>query len=130
MLNVAIERVGDVSVLRLRGRILSGAPTKSLREVVFAQGSASAVILDLAKVVLIDAGGLGALLELRVWAQSKGIEFKLMNVTRRVQEVLAITRLDSVFEISSRDTTRAVADGVRGSAIRIDHHAKKAKISS
>jgi anti-sigma B factor antagonist len=110
MLNVSIEKLGDVVVLRLRGRVVSGDPTKSLREVVFAQASACAVILDLAKVDLIDAAGLGALLELRVWAQSKGIEFKLMNVTRRVQDVLAITRLDSVFEISSRERMRAVAD--------------------
>jgi anti-sigma B factor antagonist len=129
MLNIAIENHGDVTVLHLRGRIVSGEPTESLREVVFAQGNACAVIIDLAKVALIDARGLGALLELRAWAQSKNIEFKLMNVTRRVQEVLAITRLDFLFEISSGDRIRAAEDGVRGSAIRIDHHAK-AKISS
>ncbi|HKA17995.1 MAG TPA: STAS domain-containing protein [Blastocatellia bacterium] len=108
MLNVVIENVGELRVLHLRGRIVSGVPIETLRKVVFAQESASAVILDLAWVDLIDAGGLGALLEIRMRAQSRGIEFKLMNVTRRVKDVLEITRLDSVFEFASREEIQAI----------------------
>jgi anti-anti-sigma factor len=117
MLNVAIEKRDYTTTLRLRGRIVTGVPTKSLREVVYAQRDARKVILDLAQVDLIDAAGLGALLEMRVWAQSHGIEFKLINVTRRVREVLAITRLDFVFGISPRDRLRAVEDDVQESAV-------------
>jgi anti-anti-sigma regulatory factor len=42
------------------------------------------------------------MLELREHAQSKGIDFKLMNMTKLVSRVLEITRLDSVFEVTSR----------------------------
>ena len=58
---------------------------------------------------LIDAGGLGALLELREWTQLMGIEFKLMNVINRVRQVFEITRLDSVFDIMSEEVVLSAA---------------------
>jgi anti-anti-sigma factor len=100
MLKVKAEKLGDVTVLHLRGQIVNGAPTTTLREAVFARAEGSALVLDLTKVGQVDAGGLGALLEVREWAQSREIEFRLVNVARHVQEVLEITHLDSVFEIS------------------------------
>jgi anti-anti-sigma factor len=58
------------------------------------------IILDFAQVELIDAKGLGVLLELRELMHSRGTEFRLMNVTGLVQQVLEITRLNSVFDTS------------------------------
>jgi anti-anti-sigma factor len=55
----------------------------------------------LARVTTVDAGGLGVMLELRQQAESKGIRFELMNVTKLVSRVLEVTRLDSVFQITS-----------------------------
>src|SRR6266481_5491659 len=104
MLKVQVEKLGDKVVLHIQGRIVHGVATTTLREAVFAQAGASAVLLDLAQVGLIDAGGLGTLLELRQWTQSKGIEFRLKNVRKLVQQVFEITRLDTVFEISSRES--------------------------
>jgi anti-anti-sigma factor len=69
------------------------------------------VVLDLAQVALIDASGLGALLELREWTQSMGIEFRLMNIRKLVQQVFEITRLDTVFEISSPEGMSFAAAG-------------------
>lgn len=101
MLNVEAEKLGAVTILHFEGRIVNGIATTILRESVLNQAGAKTLILDLAHVDLIDAGGLGALLELREWTQLTGIEFKLMNVTRRVRQVFEITRLDSVFYITS-----------------------------
>jgi anti-sigma B factor antagonist len=100
MLKVHVQKLEDVALLRLRGRIVFGA-TETLRDAVDSQLDASAVVLDLARVSAVDAGGLGVLLELREQLQSRGIEFKLINVTRRVRQVLEIARLDSVFETFS-----------------------------
>jgi anti-anti-sigma factor len=111
MLKVYVEKSGDVDVLHIEGRIVYGVATTTLREAVFAKAGASAVVLDLTQVVLIDASGLGALLELREWTQSKGIEFRLMNVRRLVQQVFEITRLDTVFEISCRESMSFAAVG-------------------
>jgi anti-anti-sigma factor len=59
------------------------------------------VVLDLARVSTIDAGGFGVMLELRELIQSRGIAFKLMNATNPVSYLLQITCLNSVFEITS-----------------------------
>jgi anti-anti-sigma factor len=103
MLSVRAEKLGDVTVLHLRGRIVNGEATKTLSDAVRRQAEACAIVLDLAEVDLIDARGLGVLVELRQWALSREIEFRLMNVTRLIKQVLAITRLDSVFQASSRE---------------------------
>jgi anti-anti-sigma factor len=109
MLKVQAEKLGTFTILHFQGRIVNGIATTTLREAVFAQTRASTVVLNLAQVDLIDAGGLGALLELREWTQSKRIEFRLMNVTRLVQHVLEITRLDSVFETTSQEMVLVAA---------------------
>lgn len=99
MLKVHTRNLGDSAVLCLQGRIVSGE-TRVLRAAVNSQSKVSAVILDLARVTTIDARGLGVLLELREQAESKGIGFELINVSRLVTNVLKITRLDSVFRIT------------------------------
>lgn len=107
MLKVQTQKLGDVTILRLGGRIEIGE-TIPLRNAVLSQSNATAVVLDLARVSGIDARGLGVLLELREWTQSKGIEFRLINVTKLLQQVLKITRLDSVFDISAQTTAQSM----------------------
>src|SRR5262249_50918492 len=85
-----------------QGRIVRGE-TEVLRNAVLAQRKVSVVVLDLTRVNTIDAGGLGLLLELRQHTESRGIEFRLKNVTKLVMQILEITRLDTVFDISVRD---------------------------
>ena len=103
MLEVHAKDFGTVAVLCLQGRIVNGE-TEILREAVHSQAAVSgvsAVILDLARVTTVDAGGLGVMLELREHAEAKGIRFELMNVTKWVSRVLEISRLDTVFQITS-----------------------------
>ena len=108
MLSIHTTKLGNVAVLFVQGQIVRGE-TDALRSTVLAQVEASAVVLDLAKVNTIDAGGLGVMLELREHTQSKGIEFRLKNVTRLVCGVLEITRLSSVFDVRPKleDVPRA-----------------------
>ena len=101
MLSIHTTRLGNVAVLFVQGQIVRGE-TDALRRTVLAQVEASAVVLDLAKVNTIDAGGLGVMLELREHTQSRGIEFRLKNVTRLVCRVLEITRLNSVFDVTPK----------------------------
>ena len=100
MLKVHAKNLGTVAVLCLQGRIVNGE-TETLRNAVHSLSEVSAVILDLARVTTVDAGGLGVMLELREQAESRGIRFELMNVTKLVSRVLEVTRLDSVFQIAS-----------------------------
>jgi anti-anti-sigma factor len=100
MLNVHTKQLGTVAVLCLQGQIVTGE-TESLRAAVSALSGVSSVILDFARVSTVDAGGLGVMLGLREQAAAKGIRFALMNLTKGVSMVLAVARLDSVFEITS-----------------------------
>ena len=100
MLKVHVKNLGSVAILCLQGRIVNGE-TATLRDAVHSQSEVSAVVLDLARVSTVDAGGLGVMLELREQIESKGIAFKLMNVTNLVSRVLEITRLNSVFKVTS-----------------------------
>ena len=100
MLEITISNYGNIVILCLRGKIVIGK-TAILRKVIEAQTRSCVIMLDLARVTAIDAHGLGVLLELRQLAESSGIEFRLMNVTRLVGRVLEITRLNSVFNIAA-----------------------------
>ena len=107
MLRVIINQTGNVAVLTLQGRIVRGE-TDSLRTAVFSHPSASVMVIDLARVNTIDAGGLGIMLELREFAESRGIEFRLRNVTKLVRRILEITRLDSVFKVTYENESRVI----------------------
>ena len=106
MLKIHTRNLGDVAVVSVQGRIVNGE-TASLREAVGSQVAARpqtrgrAIVLDLARVTAVDASGLGLMLELREQAERRGVRFKLMNVTKFVKRIFEVTRLDSVFEVSS-----------------------------
>jgi anti-anti-sigma factor len=100
MLKVHAKNLGTATVLCLQGHIVIG-DTESLRNVVQSLSETSAVILDLTRVTTVDAHGLGVMLELREEMLEKGIRFELMNVSKPMSRVLEITRLDTVFQITS-----------------------------
>ena len=99
MLKVNVKNLGNIAVLNLQGPIVHGE-TAVLRNAIQSLSGISAVKLDLAGVAMIDAGGLGALLEIREHAESRAIRFELMNVNKQIARVFHITRLDTVFDIT------------------------------
>jgi len=108
MLNVQVKNSGRVAVLSLQGEIVI-EQTETLRDAVQSLPQASSVILDLSNVTLIDAHGLGVMLQLREQSQARGVGFQLMNVNTALREILQITRLDSVFQISYGVSSRSLA---------------------
>ena len=100
MLKVHAKKLETVAVLGLHGRIINGE-TEKLRQAVRAVSGATAIILDLKGVTTVDAHGLGVLLDLRQQTTAGGMRFKLMNISQPLSRVFEITRLNSVFEITS-----------------------------
>ena len=94
MLSVAVEDLGEVVVLHCLGRLVRGDETVLLCTAVHNLGRE--IVLDLAEVEAIDAAGVGVLISL----QAAGVYLKLANPTRQVRDVLRVTGLESVFEIS------------------------------
>jgi anti-anti-sigma factor len=76
-------------------------------------------------VTTVDAGGLGVMLELREQFQSNGIRFELINVPKQIRRVFEITRLDSVFQITSTVEFFPAVSRSRRSSVGV-HHAPMA----
>ncbi len=99
MLKVHAKKLNAVEILSLEGQIING-DTETLSSAVQSATDAGDIILDLSNVTVIDAHGLGVLLQLREHSLANGIHFKLMNMSERLSRVFEITRLNTVFEIN------------------------------
>ena len=95
------ERVVDgVSVLDLAGKIVLGEGDGQIRERIkdlLADGQRK-ILLNLGDITYIDSAGLGALISSYTTAKREGGSLKLVNLTKRIQDLLAITKLITVFE--------------------------------
>ena len=107
MFKVYKKKAGNATVLFLQGRLVTNE-TPILRDAALSELNTNTVVLDFSRVSRIDARGLGLLLEMREYAESKGTQFKLINVPRLVKRIFEISHLDSVFEIiAEKDLTSA-----------------------
>ena len=88
-----------------------------MRKAVLSQADVSTLVLDLAQVAGMDAGGLGVLLGLHARTYSSGIQLKLMNVPNSIQQMLEVTNLDRVFEICSEKDLESHLRRVRSGGI-------------
>ena len=98
MLKTTTLKISDTAIVRCQGRLLVGEDFAILRNAIMKDCSAKLVVLDMAGVRRIDAGGLGLLLGLRDWTRKSGIRFKLMNVRPKVERVIKVARIHHVFE--------------------------------
>ena len=95
MLTVTVEELNGAVVLHCAGRIVRGEETALLCAASRQHGRT--MILDLEKVETIDAAGIGALVAL----EAAGIYLQLVNANERVRQLLRITHVDSILEITS-----------------------------
>ena len=100
MLKVHAKKSDAAEVLCLEGQIVCGE-TDVLRSLVQLTSNTSEIILDLSNVSVVDAHGLGVLLQLREQTLAKGAHLELLNVSRSLYRIFEITRLNTVFEIDS-----------------------------
>ena len=121
MINLYINerRAEDVTILDLKGRERIRGATIALHESIrcLAQEGKTQVLLDLAWVKHIDAGGLGELVSSHVTLGEKGGALKLMHMTESVRELMKITKLLTVFDVYD-DEPEALAS-FEGETLRI-----------
>jgi len=92
--------VGEIVILDLRGKITLGEGDELLKDKVNSlvnQGHKK-VILNLAAVPYIDSAGLGEIVRTYTTVSRQGGSLKLLNLTKRITDLLAITKLLTVFE--------------------------------
>jgi len=101
MLTIKVEKIGDLAVVKCRGRVVRGQEVHALRTAVVAEKQSRIIVLDLTEVQALDAGGLSTLVSLHTWATGRGVQFKLANPSSFVHQMLRRTRLDRVLDIST-----------------------------
>jgi anti-sigma B factor antagonist len=95
------RQVGDVTVLDSAGRITLGEGTSTLRDAIKAivDGGSKKVLLNLGEVNYIDSSGIGELVSAFTTVTNQGGQLKLLNLNKRIQDLLQITKLYTVFEV-------------------------------
>jgi anti-sigma B factor antagonist len=92
--------VGDVIILDLKGKITLGEGDELLKDKVNSlvnQGHKK-IVLNLADVPYIDSAGLGEIVRTYTTVSRQGGSLKLLNLTKRITDLLSITKLLTVFE--------------------------------
>lgn len=99
--SVTTRQVGDVSVLDVAGRITLGEGSSTLRESLRTMTSIrdAKILLNLEDVTYIDSSGIGELVSGFTNLQEQGGQLKLLKLTKRVRDLLQITKLYTVFEV-------------------------------
>ena len=99
-LELEIGRSEDVVVVSCRGRIVFGDETTQLSKKVRALlPESTQIVLNLGAVKDMDSGGLGTLIGLVISARRAGGDLKLCNLSRKVHEVLNVTKFITVVEV-------------------------------
>jgi len=93
--------VGDVSVVDVAGRITLGEGSSALRDLMreLVGKGQKKILLNLGEVSYIDSSGIGELVSGFTTVTNSGGELKLLNLNKRVKDLLQITKLYTVFDV-------------------------------
>ena len=113
------RRIGEVTVVDLKGRVRIVGNTIALHRSVrcLVDEGKTQILLDLEGVTDIDSGGLGELISSLRTVTNRGGTFKLVHLTEKLRELMSITKLLTVFDISE-DESEAL-DSFTGEGLKI-----------
>jgi len=118
-LRIDIRETPGAVILNLNGRITLGEAVADLRDAIreAVAGERKNVVLNLSDVTYIDSTGLGQLVASFATVTNHGGQLKLVNLQKRVQDLMQITKLLTVFETySSEEAALASFGKAQGSA--------------
>jgi anti-sigma B factor antagonist len=104
---ISTRQVDGVTVLDMSGRITLGEGSVQLRDAVrelLAKGQKN-ILLNLGDVTYIDSSGIGELVSAFTTTKNQGGELKLLNLTRKVHDLLQITKLYTVFDVKDDEAS-------------------------
>ena len=99
-LKINIREAADATILDMSGRISLGEPLAELRDSIreALAGEQKNILLNLAEVSHIDSSGLGQLIGSYATVTDRGGQMKLLNLQKKVHDLMQITKLVTVFE--------------------------------
>ncbi len=100
------RQVDGVTVVDLAGRITLGEGSVMLRDTVrdLLNRGQKKILLNLGDVSYIDSSGIGELVSAFTTVTNQGGQLKLLNLTKKVHDLLQITKLYTVFEVHNEET--------------------------
>jgi anti-sigma B factor antagonist len=95
------RQVGEVTVVDVEGRITLGEGSSALRDELrhLISTNRKKIVLNLADVTYIDSSGIGQLVAGFTTVSNQGGKLKLLGLTKRMKDLLTITRISSIFEL-------------------------------
>jgi len=110
-LKVSTRQVDGVSIVDCSGRITLGEGSIVLRDTVkdlLGKGQKK-ILLNLGDVNYIDSSGIGELVSAYTTAKNQGGELKLLKLTKKVHDLLQITKLYTVFDVKDDEAAAVKA---------------------
>jgi anti-sigma B factor antagonist len=100
-MKIETRTVGDIRILDCSGKITLGEGTMAVRNTVrdILKNNGKKIILNLSDVNYIDSSGIGELVSTYTTVTNNGGQLKLLNLTKKIQELLQITKLLTVFQV-------------------------------
>ena len=107
------RKLGEVTILDLKGKLTLGDGDELLRAKVNAlvQAGVKRIVLNLGEVPYIDSAGLGEVVRSYTTVKKHEGMLKLLNLTKRIQDLLAITNLLTVFDTYDSETDAVMSFG-------------------
>jgi len=105
-LEVKERQAGDVTILDMNGAVRIGEGSVALRDAIrrLAEEGKKKMLLNLAGVNYVDSSGIGELIANYTTVKRQGGQLKLLNLTDRIQNLLVITKLLTVFDSYDNET--------------------------
>ena len=110
---LSTRQVGDVTVMDVAGRITLGEGSSAMRDALrdLVSKNQKKILLNLGEVSNIDSSGIGELVSGFTTVTNNGGQLRLLNLTKRVKDLLQITKLYTVFDV--KDDEAAAVKGFK-----------------
>jgi len=110
-MKTSTRQVSGVTIVDLSGRITLGEGSVLLRDMVrdLVTKGQRKILLNLGDVTYIDSSGIGELVSAFTTVRNQGGELKLLNLTKKVHDLLQITKLYTVFDVKDDEATAVAA---------------------
>jgi anti-sigma B factor antagonist len=106
-MQTSTRQIGDVAVLDISGRITLGEGNVMLREIVreLTDKGNKKIVLNLGEVNYVDSSGMGELVKTHTTVRNQGGQLRLINLNKRINDLLQMTRLSAVFDIEGDEAS-------------------------
>jgi anti-sigma B factor antagonist len=106
-MSITIREVSHITIVDITGRITLGDETGQLRDTIrqLLVDGKKKIILNLAHVDYIDSSGVGELVSSFTTVRNSGGELKLLSLSKKVSDILQVTKLYTVFDIKEDEFT-------------------------